>query len=580
MGKELNDAVRTILFTVFFNLVLPSVDSGSDIRLGIRLYINNHPRWAMAVLAPVIINTVFTVFACREIERKLSKKPWILHLPLVFLQLYPQYCICRLMYKYFRGEISLQDLITSRDSMDGGLGCVEPYCESVPQVFVQTAIFAFVHNINPMIKKLCYTQRERPCALDDSCDDLFNCDRDKFASGYNHYATLASLDDVMENRTTQFDECISPFKACIGSCQENLTQTILGLNENTLFDAVMNHKAYYNHNLTIHYNATQHDMERIQMHLLVIGNYELFISTYVISVIAAAYGMSKFFRLGHARITSSLMSRKFVLLCLFNSTSLVLKGLALASIVMGNDGSLLNSTLWWLCLIILPHFLLFVLFTVIVPCRELYRKSGISPFRLITNIIAKQPSIIMAPHITPFIFTLGKMKITDAMPTTEVNGKTMKELPCYTTYGVCVSSILNFIVLIISTSAAICWKDNWIIGGWKVLFVLLMVFGLPIMMYIVYGSIDCYCSDLDFVDFETSMACIKHDKDECLECISVYGLYLERYYYFEACTEHENKKPYQSDFPTSICQKCRMINCRYTLYIYTLISVTICSMIH
>ena len=50
------------------------------------------------------------------------------------------------------------------------------------------------------------------------------------------------------------------------------------------------------------YNATQEDMKVIQMHLLVIGNYGMFISTYIISIGAAVYGISKFFRLGNARV--------------------------------------------------------------------------------------------------------------------------------------------------------------------------------------------------------------------------------------------------------------------------------------
>ena len=170
----------------------------------------------------------------------------------------------------------------------------------------------------------------------------------------------------------------------------------------------------------------------------------------------------------------------------------------------------------------------------------------------------------MAPHITAFVFTLGrKLKITDKIPATLVNGKNMKQLPCYTTFKLADGSSINLLVLLASTSAAMCWKDAWITGGWKVL-VIISSLCVPFLIMGILEFIESTTSKLNFN--EGNMKCIKHGTDECLECIGVYGLYLERYYYFEACAQHENKKPYESSIPSSQCEKCKMINFRYILH--------------
>ena len=47
-------------------------------------------------------------------------------------------------------------------------------------------------------------------------------------------------------------------------------------------------------------------------------------------------------------------------------------------------------------------------------------------------MISKQPCIILAPHITPYFFTIQKICVSDKVPVEMVNGKKMKTLPCYT----------------------------------------------------------------------------------------------------------------------------------------------------
>ena len=130
------ETIQAVVFSILLNICLPSFDVGSDIRLAIRLSFNGHPKWALSVLAPVFINTFFSGIACKEMERKKSGACWVMYLPLVFLQIYPQFCTIRLIYELLRGRIDLKTFASIKDGMDGGIGCLEPYCESVLQVFV------------------------------------------------------------------------------------------------------------------------------------------------------------------------------------------------------------------------------------------------------------------------------------------------------------------------------------------------------------------------------------------------------------------------------------------------------------
>ena len=156
-------------------------------------------------------------------EKSNVRVSWIAYLPLVFLQVYPQFCAGRLLLQYLTNKISLKDFISSRDSMDGGLGCVEPYCESVPQMYIQTAIFAHVHNLTPMITRLCFTEEDRSCDEYPECENMYDCDMNPYATGYERYNRIMSQNYSEKNCTLRFEKCITPFRNCIEedrSCQK------------------------------------------------------------------------------------------------------------------------------------------------------------------------------------------------------------------------------------------------------------------------------------------------------------------------------------------------------------------------
>ena len=72
----LREGIQAIIFAIFFGILLPYTDTGTDLRLSFQLFISGHPRWAFLTIAPVLLNTVFTLVLCRGIEKKqlLEKK--------------------------------------------------------------------------------------------------------------------------------------------------------------------------------------------------------------------------------------------------------------------------------------------------------------------------------------------------------------------------------------------------------------------------------------------------------------------------------------------------------------------------
>ena len=88
------EVLQALFISLSFGIALPFTDSGTDIRLSIRLFLNNHPRWAFAILTPILINTLFTLVICNQIERKEKNNcSWLFYAPLVILQIYPQFCV-------------------------------------------------------------------------------------------------------------------------------------------------------------------------------------------------------------------------------------------------------------------------------------------------------------------------------------------------------------------------------------------------------------------------------------------------------------------------------------------------------
>ena len=580
-----NEAIREILFSILLSISLPFGDTGTDLRLGYRLYVHGHPRWALCVLSPVVINTIFTVVSCRLIEKKKEYKCWWLYLPLVLLQIYPQFCICRLIYRYVRRRINLSEFVSSRDSLDGGLGCLEPYIESVPQVYTQTAIFAFVHTLDPLLTKLCFTEKNRSCSEFDDCRELFDCNliyktgysvcdglgTNSYIAGYGIYYEIlscrgsvqAQLANVTANCTERFEECITPFRNCFGVCKENLTDHIMKFDDDVLYEIGIRNKFYTNNSLIENYNATETDLKFIQMYLLVVGNYDLFVSAYVVSILSASYGVTKYFRLGHARFATRLSSSGFIRGSLLSTSYMVLKGVVLGGIVFQSKDPLSENVMWWILLTMLPTTVLFVYYSLYRPLRKQHLITGTIPWQLAGRILVmfmKQPSAFLASHVTPFFFAIKDIHISDRNPAKRINEKNMKTVSCYGFFEYDEKkSFINTLCCFCGASILISWKSSWIDG------VLEICCAFMISYFVwFFGAMFWHDRHNEVVE-----DCMDHKRKECLPCIQFHGFYIKKYKYFESCHQHENKKPFESSTPTNRCIKCMDINIRYCWQTYS-----------
>ena len=535
------ETIQAVLFSISFGIVLPTADAIGDIRLGVHLIQNGHPKWAASVLMPVFGNTFFTLISCRELEKKKSGHCWVMYIPLVILQLYPQWCVIRLLSKLLKGQIKLKDFISQRDSLDGGLGCVEPYCESILQVYVQTALFAYVHNISGLVKKLCYMEKGNPCSEYDLCDKFYDCNMDRYSSGYNRFQHVISYENSAECNN-HLEQCLTLFSHCISNCTQTTSEYISNLTEehfhyelnNTTNPRIWHPELEY---LKTQNNATDYDLAYIQMNKSVVGDLNWFIPNYLISILAASYGISKFFRLGHARIAKKILSSDFLFVSLANTTFLVLKGVVLADILRGHDNkdTLTESILWWILFTMVPSSILVITFTIVGPSMRLYQELGKLRFNAVANIIFKQPSLILAPHVTPFFFTLGDVKLVETKPTKMVNEETIKYLSCMGSYSLSGQlTVTNAVMTSLFTAILLSWKGYSISSAWQIFFCIT----IAILIIVCFGGM-YIC--LPGNDLKSIAECIQHNAENCLECTKKYGFYADAYKKVIPCIEHENK---------------------------------------
>ena len=95
------DMIKDIVPLLILNIILPTNDVGSDLLVVWTVHQNGENEKAMALLAPVLLNFLFTVRPWWQME---SKWGVILTLPLLLAQLWPQYRACVIIYKIIKGD--------------------------------------------------------------------------------------------------------------------------------------------------------------------------------------------------------------------------------------------------------------------------------------------------------------------------------------------------------------------------------------------------------------------------------------------------------------------------------------------
>ena len=136
-----------------------------------------------------------------------------------------------------------------------------------------------------MIARLCFTEVNRSCDEYPECENMYDCDMNPYAAGHERYNRIMSQSYSEKNCTLRFEKCITPFRNCIEECKSSLTKVISSLDDRMLYRIINNSTAHPDHQLLPEFNTTLQDIKTIQMHHLVIGNHELFISTYAICLL-------------------------------------------------------------------------------------------------------------------------------------------------------------------------------------------------------------------------------------------------------------------------------------------------------
>ena len=129
-------AATDIIKLLILNVVLPTADIYTDVRLVITLMKRGHYMFGLSLIAPIFLNCSVTWFSWWKMEKLQVKKwTWIL----VILQIWPQYRAMRVIFLFLKGN---PKAINKKADIDRDLGGLEPFLESVPTVFVCTVIRA------------------------------------------------------------------------------------------------------------------------------------------------------------------------------------------------------------------------------------------------------------------------------------------------------------------------------------------------------------------------------------------------------------------------------------------------------
>ena len=537
--------ILNVLNVLVLGICLSSADVGTVMNLGIRLALNGHLRWSLCVLGPIFTNVLFTFFACAKLE----KEHWWRYAPLVILQVYPQYCMGRILYEWATRKLDREEFIKQRDNIDGGLGCVYSYIGSVPQVFIQTAFFTVANTLSNTLSRLCYNDKSRLCESFDN----YNCTKFNDCSllGYDnngcspigylpyHYKSYEEIQECKEkthNCTVMFKQCIKKLTVCLSTCYENLTSRIENIDENELLENYfMQNANSTNHFLSLEYGASKEDFQKIQLYLFFIAHKSMFLSTYLISIFAAAYGISKYFRVSYSRhcddviyypkrnkyMNDGLNPRTFGLTFIIIMVYLFGKALALASFMIKDENEMIENLKQWLLFCMLPSFSLAI---AVIFSRTFYKTNRklIFGYSLYGNgcisVFLREPAVVGVALVTPFMYVPATLKCTrmedyDNKPSIGISSKMAFFMLDYRL------AYVNHFITVCMTTIGLILKSQ-----------IKLEILLPCAAFLLFFT-TFLLHRVNKCDDEHNKRCFKHaeEKSACTDCAQRYGVYMKSY---------------------------------------------------
>ena len=553
-----------ILTTVLAEILLPFADTFLNINLGTSLVIDGHPIWGTWVFFPVIAKTCFTLFACKRIENK----NWIFHTPLVFFQIYPQFCFGRLLVQWLAKKLmDTKEFKKEHDNLAGSIGFLH-VIQAVPQGFIQTAFFAVSHILPTKIKQFCFNEKVPSCRSMDNCTTVIrntsqcpndfsyqstSCNKIQYEPyKYKTFKEIHDCEDMVQKCSEMFESCLQPFNECIQKCENELNERINSMDEEVLLQLRSNMTTNVGNNfLTEEFGATPEDLKSIQIDLLYRRNEFWFLFTYIVSIIAAMYGITKFFRLTYSRHCDKFTKRtqtitsnpeeEFVnqglnyvlygITCTISGIYLVGKGLVLSRFMWMNENTMGMNVGLWLVFCMVPS-LIFAFFTILRwTCeksddRQLFGHDVYKTWML--KVFFKEPAIFGIPFVSPFMYKVKTIGCTRDESIDDHKMTRYESEAAFFNLSYHLSYINNGLTIFMGSIGLITH------GNLEFNFVFAVASSLLFLTSILIFLIQK-------LDGKGSEKCFEDGKpkSKCTDCGGKYGLHIKDYQKIEICKAHE-----------------------------------------
>ena len=179
-------------------------------------------------------------------------------------------------------------------------------------------------------------------------------------------------------------------------------------------------------------------------------------------------------------------------------------------------------------------------------------------------MILNQPCLLLAPHITPFVWSLNTddEKIIDNIKETIVDGDRVKMMSVCTSYAFSPKfTVINATVSMIFSTIVFAWKTQLFSDSWNISFVTVSTI---VIIFIFFIGIQGY----NWVGgLYRDLPCVEHDDNRCSECMRAYSFYGAGLKTVEPCEEHI-VAPYRYENDPQDCAKCSEITSRYCVRNY------------
>ena len=121
--------------SIFFDIVLPSVDVYSDLSLIIPWYYNGHWKYALSMTVPLFLQFLSTSYKWFQLEDKKNKCwSWIL----LLLQCWPQWMAFRAIRLDYKNDKTADE---KKKELMREVTSTEPFLEAWPSIMIMTVIW-------------------------------------------------------------------------------------------------------------------------------------------------------------------------------------------------------------------------------------------------------------------------------------------------------------------------------------------------------------------------------------------------------------------------------------------------------